>query len=85
MFIKKFSEIEVTKKDVKFFFDVSFDFKIFFQNYSLSIINAYRSLAKRLQGRERGLGESSGFSHPMGRVEGWVGISGGGDSFYCTN
>ena len=70
---------------LNFFLMFHLIFKIFFQNYSLSIINAYRSLAKRLQGRERGLGESSGFSHPMVRVEGWVGISGGGDSFYCTN
>ena len=58
-------------------------FKIFFQNYSLSIINAYRSLAKRLRGRERGLVESSGFSHPLGRG-GWVGIGGGGSSFSCV-
>ena len=26
IFIKKLSEIEVTKKDVKFFFDISYDF-----------------------------------------------------------
>ena len=42
-------------------------FKIFFQNYSLSIINAHRSLAKWLWGRELVLSESSGFSHPLGR------------------
>ena len=41
-------------------------FKIFFQNYSLSIINAHRSLAKRLRGREWGLGEPSGLSHALG-------------------
>ena len=40
-------------------------FKISSQHYSLSIVNAHRSLAKRLRGRERGLGESSGFSHPL--------------------
>ena len=56
-------------------------FKIFFQNYSLSIINSHRSLAKRLQGTERGLGVSSGFSHPLGKGGGW-GLVGGGDSFW---
>ena len=63
IFIKQLSEIEVAKKTIKFFF-LTFQmiFKIFFQNYSLSIINAHRSLAKGLQGRERKLGESSGFS-----------------------
>ena len=36
------SEIEVTKKDVEiFFFGVSYDFEILFQNYPLSIINAH--------------------------------------------
>ena len=47
-------------------------FKIFFQNYSLSIINAHRSLAKGLQGRERKLGESSG-SHNHWEGVGWDG------------
>ena len=73
IFIKKLSEIEVTKKDVKFFF-LTFHtiFKIFFQNYSLSIVNAPRSLAKRLRSREWGLGESSGFSHLItGDCWGW--------------
>ena len=70
-------------------------FKIFFQNYSLSIINAHQSLAKRLWGREQGLGESSGFSHPLGRKGGWglVGVVADShaqnlqvfDIFYCTN
>ena len=45
-------------------------FKIFFQSYSLSIVNAHRSLAKRLRGREWGLGESSGFSNALG-IDGW--------------
>ena len=36
-------------------------FKIFFENYSLSIINAHQSLAKRLQSREWGLDESLEF------------------------
>ena len=59
-------KIEVPKKDVKFVLTFRIIFKIFFQNYSLSIINAHRPLAKRLRDREWGLGESSGFSHlPM--------------------
>ena len=75
IFIKKLSEIEVTKKNVKIFFDNSYDFfqnyKIFFQNYSLSIINAHRSLAKRLWGRDRGISKSSAFSHPLGSEGRW--------------
>ena len=35
-------------------------FKIFFQSYSLSIINANQSLVKRLRDRERGLGDRQG-------------------------
>ena len=50
-----------------FFLKFHLVFKIFFQNSSLGIINAHQSLAKRLWGRERGLGESSKFSHPLGR------------------
>ena len=46
-------------------------FKIFFQNYLLSIINAHESLAKKLLGRERGIGECLGFSHPLGSGGGW--------------
>ena len=68
--IKKLSEIEVAKQDVKFFLTFHMIFKIFFQNYSLSIINAHPSLAKRLRVRQRGLGESSGFSYPLGRGKG---------------
>ena len=45
-------------------------FKIFFQNYSLNIINTHPSLVKRLRGRQRGLSESSGFSDPLGREKG---------------
>ena len=56
-------------------------FKIIFQNYSLSVIKAHRSLAKRLRGREQGLGGSSGFSHLLGKEGGWVLIGGGSDSF----
>ena len=41
IFIKKLSEIEVTKKDVMKFLTFHMNFKIFFQNYSLSIINAH--------------------------------------------
>ena len=52
IFIRKLSEIEVTKKDVNFFLTFHMIFKIFFQNYSLSIINAHGPLAKRLWGRE---------------------------------
>ena len=52
---------------LKFFLTFHMIFKIFFQNYSLSINNAHASLAKRLQGREQGLAESSGFSNPLGR------------------
>ena len=59
-------------------------FKIFLQNYSLSITNAHRSLGKRLWGRWRGIGESSGFSHPLGRVGGTVVIGGGGDNLSCV-
>ena len=55
------------KRMLKKFLTFHMIFKIFFHNYSLGIINAHRSLAKRLRGRERGLGESSGFSHPLGR------------------
>ena len=65
IFIKKLSEIEVTKKEVTFFWTFYMIFKISSQHYSLSIVNAHRSLAKWLRGRERGLGESSGFSHPL--------------------
>ena len=72
IFIKKLSEIEVTKKDVMKFLTFHMNFKIFFQNYSLSIINAHRSLAKGFWSTERELGESSGLSHPLGRG-GWVG------------
>ena len=83
IFIKKLSEIEVTKRMLKNFLMLHMIFKIFFQNYSLSIINAHRSLAKRLQGRERGLGVSSGFPHPLGKWGGWglVGVvtASGGD------
>ena len=56
---------------LKVFLTFHMIFEIFFQNYSLSIINAHRSLAKRLRGREQGLGESSGFSHPLGKGNGW--------------
>ena len=63
IFIKKLSKIEFPKNDVKFFLTFRIIFKIFFQNYSLSIINAHRPLAKRLRDKERGLGECSGFSH----------------------
>ena len=52
---------------LKFFLKFHLVFKIFFQNSSLGIINVHQSLAKRLWGRERGLGESSKFSHPLGR------------------
>ena len=54
--------------------------KIFFQIYSLTIINAHQSLAKKLQAWERGLGESSGLSHQLARGW-WVRIGGGGGSF----
>ena len=67
IFTKKFSEIEVTEKDAKIFLTFHMILKIFFQNYPLNIINAHQSLAKRLRGREQGLGESSGFSHPLER------------------
>ena len=66
IFIKKLSEIEVKKKDVKIFLTFYMIFKIFFQNYSLSVINAHWSLARRLRGREWGLGESPGFSYQLG-------------------
>ena len=66
IFIKKLSEIKVKKKDVKHFLTFHMILKIFFQNYSLSIINAHWSLARRLQGREWGLGESPGFSCQLG-------------------
>ena len=56
---------------LKFFLAFHMIFKIFFQNYSLSIINAHQSLAKTLRGKERGLVESSGFSYPRGD---WVGV-----------
>ena len=52
---------------LKIFFKFHLVFKIFFQNSSLSIINAHQSFAKRLWDRERGLGESTQFSHPLGR------------------
>ena len=94
--IKKMSEIEVTKKDVEiFFFGVSYDFEILFQNYPLSIINAHWSLANKLWDREWGLGESSVFSHPLGTGGGWglvVVVTAshaqnlkGFDTFYCIN
>ena len=51
IFIKKLSQIEVTKKDIEIFLVFQMIFKIFFQNYSLSIINEHLSLAKGLQGR----------------------------------
>ena len=74
IFIKKLSEIKVTKKDVKNVLMFHVSFKIFFQHYSLSIINAHRSLAKMLWGREWGLGESSWFCALRGRVAGdWRG------------
>ena len=71
IFIKKLSKIEVPKNDVKFFLTFRIIFKIFFQNYSLSIINAHRSLAKRLWGRDRGISKSSAFSHPLGSEGRW--------------
>ena len=66
--MNKFSEIEVTKKDVQFYLTLHMVFKRFFQNVSLSIINAHRSLTKRLRGREQRQGESSEFSHLLGVV-----------------
>ena len=71
IFIKKFSEIKVTKKGVKNFLTFHMIFKIFFQNYSLRIINVNWSLVKRFWVREKGLGESSVFSCPLGRGVGW--------------
>ena len=74
IFIKKLSEIKVTKKDVKNVLMFHVSFKIFFQHYSLSIINAHRSIAKMLWGREWGLGESSWLCALRGRVAGdWRG------------
>ena len=64
IFIKKLSAIEVTKRTLNFFF---WRFIWFLRYYSLSIINAHWSLAKKLLDRERGLGELSRFSHPLRR------------------
>ena len=65
---------------LNFFLTFCMIFKIFFQNYSLNIINAHQSLAKKLWSREWGLGESSGFSYPLARGN-WVWIGGGSDNF----
>ena len=51
IFLKKLSQIEVTKKDIEIVLAFQMIFKIFFQNYSLSIINEHLSLAKRSRGR----------------------------------
>ena len=59
---KETFEIRVAKKEVEIFLAFHMIFKIFFQNYSQSIITAHQSLAKRFLCREQGLGESSGFS-----------------------
>ena len=67
IFIKKLSEIKVIKRMLKKLLTFHMTFKIFFQNYSLSIVNAHQSLAKRLESREWGIDEYSGFSHPLGR------------------
>ena len=71
IFIKELSEIEVTKRMLNFFLTFHMIFKIFFQNYSVSIVNAHQSLAKRLWSRERRLGESSEISHLLSRWVGW--------------
>ena len=74
IFTKKFSEIK-QKRMLNFFLTFHMILKIFFQNYSLNIINAHQLLAERLQGREQGLGESSGLSHSLGRRCGdWWGV-----------
>ena len=54
-----------------FFLRFHMTFMIFFQNSALSIINGQRSLAKRLRGKEQGLGEPSGLSHPLKKGSGW--------------
>ena len=65
---ENFLKLRLKKSMLKNVLTVHTIFKIFLQNYSLSITNAHRSLGKRLWGRRRGLRESSGFSHPLGRV-----------------
>ena len=84
IFINKFSEIEFTKKDVNFFvvFFLFFCFWrfIWYLRLSLKLFMKYWLIGKRLRSRERGFGESSGFSHPLGKGGKW-GIGGGGDSF----
>ena len=59
IFIRNFLKSRLQKGILNFFLTFHVTFKIFYQNYSLIIINRHRSLAKRLRGRERELGESS--------------------------
>ena len=56
---KERSEVEIPKTDIIIII-LTFHmiFKIFFQNYSLSIDNAHGSLVNMLQVREQGQGES---------------------------
>ena len=79
IFIKHFMKSRLQKRMFKKIFKSHMIFKIFFQNYSLSIINANWSLAKRLRSRKWKLCESSDFSHLLGM--GWLEIVGGGNSF----
>ena len=72
---RNFQKSRLQKRMLKFFLTFHMILKIFFQNYPLNIINAHQSLAKRLRSREQGLGESSGFSHPLERGCGdWWGV-----------
>ena len=82
IFIKKLLKRRQQKRMLRDLLTFQMIFKIFLQNYSLSIINAYRSLAKRQPSRERVLGESSGFSHPLGREGGW-GLVGAVTASHC--
>ena len=74
IFKKKRSEVEIPKTDIIIIIIIiiiiltfHMIFKIFFQNYPLSIDNAHGSLANMLQVREQGQGESSRFSYLLGR------------------
>ena len=68
--LKTFSKIDKSmsqKRMLKTFLTFHIIFKVFFKNYSLSIINAHRSFVKMLQGRKYQLCESSMFSHLLER------------------
>ena len=73
-FLKTFSKIDkwmLQKRMLSTFLTFHIIFKVFFKNYSLSIINAHRSFVKMLQGRKHGLCESSMFSHLLEREGAW--------------